>query len=61
VDELLRGDGDARSRVREVHPEVCFWGLAGGLPMNVHKKDRDGSAPQVVGIPPEVASRSFTP
>lgn len=42
VDELLRGDGDARSRVREVHPEVCFWGLPGGRPMNVRKKDRDG-------------------
>lgn len=41
VDELLRGDGDARSRVREVHPDVCFWDLAGGQPMNVRKKDRD--------------------
>jgi predicted RNase H-like nuclease len=42
VDDLLRNSAEARSRVREVHPEVCFWGFAGGQPMRVRKKDRRG-------------------
>lgn len=29
VDEMLRGSAKARRIVREIHPEVCFWGLAG--------------------------------
>ena len=29
VDRLLRTDPSARSRVREVHPEVCFWAFNG--------------------------------
>ena len=27
VDQFLRSDMAVRSRVHEVHPEVCFWGL----------------------------------
>ena len=42
VDDLLRNSAEGRSRVREVHPEVCFWGFAGGQPMMVRKKDRPG-------------------
>lgn len=30
VDRLLRSDADARDAVREMHPEVAFWGLNGG-------------------------------
>lgn len=37
VDDLMRTSSKARSIVREVHPEVCFYGLAGGSPMR-HKK-----------------------
>ena len=43
VDEYLRrhsGDGPV---VREVHPEVCFWGLA-GVPMQHPKHRPDGQA-----------------
>ena len=42
VDRLVRENPRARSRVREVHPEVCFWALAGGAPMNARKKSREG-------------------
>ncbi|WP_161787600.1 DUF429 domain-containing protein [Pseudohaliea rubra] len=38
VDELLQQNEAARRRVREVHPEVCFWALAGGEPMRHYKK-----------------------
>jgi predicted RNase H-like nuclease len=34
VDDLLLADPSARSRVREVHPEVCFWALNNCVPMN---------------------------
>jgi predicted RNase H-like nuclease len=30
-DELLQGDAHARQMVREIHPEVCFAALNGGL------------------------------
>lgn len=29
VDELLTRNEEARLRIRETHPEVCFWALAG--------------------------------
>lgn len=43
VDELLRSDPDARSRVREVHPELCFLAWA-GRPMRHAKKRAAGRA-----------------
>ena len=42
VDKLLRGCAKARRIVREVHPEVCFWALAGGEPMEYSKKKSKG-------------------
>lgn len=42
VDELVRHDTEARSRIREVHPEVCFWAFADGTPMTARKSRRDG-------------------
>lgn len=42
VDSLLRGSARARRVVREVHPEICFWALAGGSPMRHNKKTRRG-------------------
>jgi predicted RNase H-like nuclease len=39
VDDLMRTNSKARSIVREVHPEICFYGFAGGHPMK-HKKSR---------------------
>lgn len=44
VDQLLRRESKARRVMREVHPEVCFWALAGGRPMQFNKKDIAGFA-----------------
>ena len=41
VDTLLRDSAKARRLVREVHPEVCFWALA-GMPMKHGKKRSAG-------------------
>ena len=41
VDELMRKDVKARQVVREVHPEVCFWALA-GRPMKHRKTSSEG-------------------
>ncbi len=42
VDSLLQADPKARRIVREVHPELCFYGLARGRPMLHNKKTKDG-------------------
>ncbi len=42
VELLLRGSSKARTMVREVHPELCFWSLAGGKPMAHPKKTEEG-------------------
>lgn len=42
VDRLLRNSKAARTLVREVHPEVCFWGLNGGISMTYSKKTPEG-------------------
>ena len=42
VDELVRRTGDRR--VREVHPEVCFWAWNGRRPMAAAKKTPAGKA-----------------
>ncbi len=41
VDILLSNDETARSRIREIHPEICFWALA-GHPMKYSKKKCEG-------------------
>ena len=47
ADELLRGCAKARRIVREVHPEICFWALAGEKPMTHNKKKRKGSGDRI--------------
>ena len=42
VDQLMASSAKARESVREVHPEVCFTGLAGGEPMAHNKKTKEG-------------------
>lgn len=42
VDQLLTSNKTARSRIREIHPEVCFWALNGGEPMKYSKKQEEG-------------------
>ncbi len=41
MDCLLSDDTSARDRIREIHPELCFWGLA-GRPMQHAKKRNEG-------------------
>lgn len=42
VDELVCDSDHARRLIREIHPEVCFWGLNGGVPMSSNKKSAEG-------------------
>ncbi len=42
VDDLMQSEQRARSRVREAHPELCFWGLAGGRAMTYKKSKPEG-------------------
>jgi predicted RNase H-like nuclease len=42
VDQLLTSNNVCKLRIREVHPELCFWSLNGGNPMVFSKKDRRG-------------------
>ena len=42
VNNLLINDALTRSHIRETHPEVCFWALAGGRPMLHSKKKKEG-------------------
>ena len=41
VDDLLIETG-AQGRIREIHPEICFWGLAGMQPMANPKREKEG-------------------
>jgi predicted RNase H-like nuclease len=43
VDAILRSDPELRSRVREIHPEVCFYAWA-GHPMQYAKRTPEGRA-----------------
>jgi predicted RNase H-like nuclease len=43
VDAILRSEPELRSRVREVHPEVCFYAWA-GRPMQHGKRTSQGRA-----------------
>ena len=40
VDTFVRGGG---TRMQEIHPEVCFWGLAGNKPMQYKKSLPQGA------------------
>ena len=42
ADALLRQDEKARKVIREVHPELCFWGFNGERPMQHRKKTAGG-------------------
>jgi predicted RNase H-like nuclease len=41
VDDFLLDEGSSFS-IREMHPEICFWALNGGAPMNYNKKKTEG-------------------
>lgn len=42
VDHVLRRSFHLATRIVEVHPELCFWGLAGGTPLVHGKKVQAG-------------------
>ncbi len=42
VDRLLRSCEEARSKVREAHPEVCFWAFNGEKAVASRKRTREG-------------------
>jgi predicted RNase H-like nuclease len=42
VDEALAARPALRGRLREVHPEVCFWAWNGGVAMRAYKKTEEG-------------------
>jgi predicted RNase H-like nuclease len=44
VDRWLRHKKPARQQMRESHPELCFWAMAGGKPMAYSKKSPQGFA-----------------
>ena len=45
---MLRGDEKAQRIVREIHPEVCFWALAGRTPMKHNKRRPEGFGERMV-------------
>jgi predicted RNase H-like nuclease len=49
VDERLRAEPDLQIRVREVHPEVCFYSWA-GRPMQHAKRSPEGKAERLALI-----------
>ena len=42
VDGFLRDNSIAQQRIREMHPEVCFWALNNGSAMEHNKKKAEG-------------------
>ena len=48
VDKVLRcRDSNATPKVREVHPEVCFWALNKGCAMKCNKKSKSGEEERI--------------
>jgi predicted RNase H-like nuclease len=42
VDILLTKNESTRTCIREIHPEICFWALAGRQPMQYSKRSEEG-------------------
>jgi predicted RNase H-like nuclease len=42
VDRFLRSSRPGEAELHEIHPEICFWALAGGRPMRHGKKTAEG-------------------
>jgi predicted RNase H-like nuclease len=47
VDSFLQDNAVAREVFKEIHPEVCFWGLAGKKPMKANKKEWVGTEERI--------------
>ena len=44
ADDLMAAQPMAQEKIREAHPEICFWALAGQKPMMHYKKSPAGAA-----------------
>jgi len=53
VDRAMRASAELRGRVREVHPEICFFHLASRRPMQHAKKTREGREERLGLLRPE--------
>ncbi|MBN2089038.1 DUF429 domain-containing protein [candidate division KSB1 bacterium] len=42
LDDMMNRNKQAREQIRESHPEICFWALAGGRAMVHNKKTEAG-------------------
>ena len=42
IDELLMNNGQIRNKLRECHPEICFWALNNRTAMRFNKKKKAG-------------------
>ncbi len=42
VDQFILTTAEARERIRETHPEICFWAFNGRKPMRYWKKKEEG-------------------
>lgn len=60
IDRALRADPSAAARVHEVHPEVSFMLLNGGVPMPCAKKTAEGRAARLALVEREFAG-AFAP
>lgn len=47
VDAFLQSNEEARKVITEIHPEVCFWGLAGKKSMKANKKEWVGTEERI--------------
>jgi predicted RNase H-like nuclease len=55
IDDLLRREAGLRSVIHEVHPEVCFYALAGNQPMRENKKRPEGHQERARFLPERYA------
>ena len=42
IDQLMRSHSELQKKLKECHPEVCFWALNRGVPMTHSKKTTEG-------------------
>jgi predicted RNase H-like nuclease len=56
IDDLLRREAGLRNVIHEVHPEVCFYALAGNRPMRENKKRPEGHQERARLLPERYAA-----
>jgi len=59
VDDLLAARPSLRGRIREVHPEVCFWAWNGGVAIRASKKSEAGQRERVALVEAQFGAGSL--